>query len=93
MINYNFNPGRVHGQRFAEGTGLAHEYAATLAQGTINGLHDAGLPPAFGAGPVLPPRQDLGIGFPLVGEEPTMPAVMRRQGLPQPAQGRFAPAA
>ena len=83
----------MHDQGFAERAGLAHEHAATLAQGTINSLDDAGLPPAFGAGPVLPPRQHLGVGFPLVGEEPTMPAVMHRQRLPQLAQGRLAPAA
>ena len=83
----------MHGQGFAERAGLAHEHAATLAQGTINSLDDAGLPPAFGAGPVLPPRQHLGVGFPLVGEEPTMPAVMHRQRLPQLAQGRWTPAA
>ena len=83
MINHVFNSGRVHGPQLAERAGLAHEHAAALAEGTINGLDDAGLPRAFGAGPVLPARQDLGVGFPLVGEEPTMVAVMRRQRLPQ----------
>ena len=74
-------------------TGLTHKHAAALAQGTINGLDDAGLPPTFGAGPVLLPRQHRGVGFLLVGEEPAMSALMRRQGLPKLAQGRFAPAA
>ena len=93
IINYDFNSGRVHGQRFAEGAGLAHEYAASLAEGTIDGLDYGGLPAPFGSGPVLPPRQDRGVGLPLIGEEPTMPVVMGRQGLPEPPQGRFAPAA
>jgi len=93
IINHDFNSGCVHGQRLAEGAGLAHEHAAALAQGAINGLDDAGLARALGAGSVLPAGQDLGVGFPLVGEEPAVAAVMCRQGLPQLAQRRFGPAA
>ena len=93
VINHNFYSGGMHGQRLAKRTRLAHQHAAALAQGAVDGLDDAGLPRAFGAGPVLPPRQHLGVGFPLVGEEPTMPAVMPWQRPPKLAQGRFAPAA
>ena len=83
----------MHDQRLAEGAGLAHKHAATLAQRAMNGLYDAGLARALGAGPVLPAGQNLGVGFPPVGEEPAVAAVMCRQGLPQLAQRRFAPAA
>ena len=83
----------MHGQRLAERTGLAHEHAAALAQGTIDGLDDAGLSLAFGAGPVLPARQDLRVGLPLVGKEPAVATVVLGEGLPEAAQGRFGPAA
>ena len=60
----------MHDQRFAKGAGLADQYAAALAQRTINGLDDTGLAFAFGAGPVLPAGQHLCIGFPLIGKIP-----------------------
>ena len=62
VVDDNFNSGLVHRQVFAEGAGFAHEHAAALAQHAINRFDDAGLPFAFGAGPVLPARQDLCIG-------------------------------
>jgi len=42
----------MHDQRFAKGAGLADQYAAALAQRTINGLDDTGLAFAFGAAPL-----------------------------------------
>ena len=66
----------MHGQGLAKGAGLAHQHAAALAKRTIDGLDNAGLALAFGAGPVLPARQDLCVGLPLVGEEPAVAAVV-----------------
>ena len=61
VVDDNFNSGLVHHQAFAEGAGFAHQHAASLAQRAIDRFDDAGLPFAFGARPVLPARQDLGI--------------------------------
>ena len=83
----------MHGQGFAEGAGLAHEHAAALAQGAIDGFDDVGLALALGTGPVLPARQHLGVGFPLVGKIPAVAVIPAGQGLPELAQRGFAPAA
>ena len=73
--------------------GLAHQHAAGLAYGIINSLDGTGPLLAFGTGPVLPAGQHLGVGFPLVGKEPTVAVVIHRQGLPEATQRRLAPAA
>ena len=83
----------MHGQRFTEGTGFSHEYAAALSQRAVDGLDDVGLALALGTGPVLPARQDLGVGLPFVGKVPAVAMIPARQGVPKLAQGRFAPAA
>jgi 5-formyltetrahydrofolate cyclo-ligase len=33
----------MHGQRLAEGAGFAHQYAAALAQGAVDGFDNIGL--------------------------------------------------
>jgi hypothetical protein len=93
VIDNYVDLGRVHGQRFAERTGLAYQHAATLAQGAVGGLDDVGLPFALGTGPVLPAGQHFGVGFPLVGEVPAVAVSLAGPGVPALAQGRFAPAA
>ena len=93
IINHDSNPGVGHGQGLAERAGFAHQHAAAVAEGTVDGLDDAGLALAFGTGPVLPAGQDGGVGFPLVGEVPAVAAVTPGQGGPQAPQRRFAPAA
>ena len=83
----------MHGQRFTERTRLAHEHAATLAHGAIDGLDDVGLALAFGTGPVLPAGKHFGVGFPLVGKIPAMAVIPAGQRLPELTQRRFTPAA
>ena len=83
----------MHGQGFAEGAGLAHEHAAALAQGAVDGFDDVGLALALGTGPVLPARQHLGVGLPLVGKIPAVAVIPAGQRLPELAQRGFAPAA
>ena len=83
----------MHGQRFTEGTGFSHEYAAALSQRAVDGLDDVGLALALGTGPVLPAGQHLGVGLPFVGEVPAVAVIPAGQGVPELAQGRFAPAA
>ena len=79
----------MHGQRFTERTGLAHEHAATLAQRAIDGLDDIGLALALGTGPVLPAGQHFGVGFPLVGKIPAVAVIPVGQRLPELTQRRF----
>ena len=93
VVDNDFNSGGMHFQAFTERTTFAHEYAAALAQGAINRLHDAGLAFAFGARPVLVAGQDLGVGFPLVGKVPAAPTIARGPGLPEAARRGFAPTA
>ena len=83
----------MHGQRFTEGAGFSHEYAAALAQGTVDGFDDARTAAALGASAVVPAGQYADICFPQVGEVPAMAVVTRRQRLPQaPSRGRITPA-
>ena len=83
----------MHFQRSAERTEFTDQYAAALAQGAIDGFDDVGLAFALWAGPVLPTRQHLGVGFPLVGKIPAMAPVTAGQGEPAFAQRGFAPTA
>ena len=46
-----------------------------------------------GTEPVLPARQHLGVGFPLVGKIPAVAVIPAGQRLPELAQRGFAPAA
>ena len=62
LVNANFDSGGVHRQQFAKRTGFADQYAATLAQGVIQGFDNIGLAFALGTGPVWTRRQCLGIG-------------------------------
>lgn len=89
FVNDELNADVVHGQRATKGAGFAHQDRALLAQGTVNGLHNAGLPTAFRAGPMRSGRQDLGVGLPFVGEVPGARAIRVWQGGPQaPQRGR-----
>ena len=83
----------MHGQGFAEGAGLAHEHAAALTQGTVNGFDDVGPALARGTGSVLLARQHLGVDFPLVGKIPAVAMIPAGQRRPELAQRGFAPAA
>jgi len=83
----------MHGQVFAEGAELAHEHAAALAQGAVDGFDDVGLALAPSTGPVLSARQRLGDSFPLVGKIPAVAVIPAGQRLPALAQRGFAPAA
>ena len=93
IVDDNFNSGGVRLQAFAEGTTPSHEYAATLTQGTVDGLDDGGLFFAFGARPVLVARQDSGVGCPLIGEGPAVPPVAPGLPLPKATHRGRAPAA
>ena len=93
FVNNDFNPGRVHTQRFAEGAGFSDQYATALAQRTVDGFHNTGSAAALGAAAMVPARQHAHVGFPLVGEIPAVPPVPGRQGLPEPSgRGRVPPA-
>ena len=83
----------MHGQRFTERTGFAHQDPAAVAKRTIQGFHDAGLPAAFGAGLVRVGGQDRGIGFSGIGVVRCMDLIMRRQRLKKPPSRGRAPAA
>ena len=83
LVNNELNADVVHGKRAAEGAGVAYEHSALLTQGTVDGLDNAGLPTAFGAGPMRCWRQNLAVGLPLVGEVPSAGAVLVWQGGPQ----------
>ena len=83
LVNDELNADMVHGQRAAERAGFTHKYGALLAQGTVDSLHDAGLPTAFRAGPMRSWWQDLAVGLPFVGEVPGAGAVVFGQGGPQ----------
>ena len=75
---------------FTEGAGLAHEYAAVLAQGPVGGFDTAR---DLGVVAVLPARQDAHAGRTQVGETPAIPPVAAGQRLPQvPGRGRAGPA-
>ena len=76
----------MHSQRFAKEAELAHQYAAALAQGTLDRLGDISLAFAFEAGPVLPAGQHLDIGLPLIGKISVVVAVAPRQCRPQASQ-------
>ncbi len=93
VVDNDFNSGGMHFQAFTERTTFAHEYAAALAQGAINRLHDAGLAFAFGAGSVLVAGQHLGVGFPFGRKVPATSAIAREQVLPAAARRGFAPTA
>ena len=79
----------MHGQRFTERTGLAHEHAAALAQGAVECFDNVGLALALGTGPVLPAGQHFGVGFPLVGKIPAVAVIPVGQRLPELTQRRF----
>lgn len=94
LINQNFNSGGVHGQGLAKRAGFSDQHPAALAQGAVDGLHNAGTSTAFGTAPVLPAGQHPHVGVPQAREVPAAgPPVGRRQGLPQAPGRRGAPVA
>lgn len=93
LVDDELNADVVHGQGAAEGACFAHQYRALLAQRAVDGLDEAGLAAAFGAGPMRGGRQHVAVGLPLVGKIPSTRAVFVWQGRPQAAQGGRPPAA
>ena len=88
VFNYKFDTGEMHLDAFTERARFAHQHPTPLAQGAIDGLHDAGAAAAFGAAAVLPAGQNTDVAFPQVGEIPAArPAPVGGQLLPQ-APGR-----
>lgn len=78
----------MHADAFTERARFAHQHPTPLAQGAIEGLHDARAAAAFGAASVLPTGQNTDVAFPKVGEIPAArPAPVGGQLLPQ-APGR-----
>ena len=74
LVDDNFDTGVVHTQGLAKGAGFAHQHAAPLAQGAVEGFDHVGLA-EFGA-PVGASRQHGGVGRPLVGWVPVVAAVL-----------------
>ena len=68
----------MHSQGLAEGAGLSHQHAATLAQGTIDGLDNACPAATFGSAAMLPARQYAYISRKQVGE---VPAIIKKRHL------------
>lgn len=87
FVNDELDTDVVHGQGAAEGTGFSYQYTAFLAQGAVDGLHDAGLPAALRTGPVSRCGQNTPVGFPFVRKVPRAATVLLGQDLPEPLRG------
>ena len=87
LVNDELQADVMHSQRTTERAGPAHQHAATLTQGTVNGFHNAGLPAAFGTGLVGALGQHALVGLPLIGVVPGVGAIGLRQRLPQALRG------
>ena len=74
----------MHLATFAERARLAHEHLVPLAQGAVEGLHEAGAAAALRTAEVLPTGQSAHVGVPEVGEVPAArPAPVGGQLVPQ----------
>ena len=62
LVDADFDSRRVHRQGFTERAGFAHQHAAALAQGAVQGFDDVGLAFALGTGAVRAGGYCLGIG-------------------------------
>ena len=93
VIDTYFDSCVMHGQRFTERTGFAHQDPAAVAKRTIQGFHDTGSPAAFGAGLVRVGGQDRGVGLPAIRVVRRISLITSRQRLEKSLPRGGAPAA